>query len=133
MGLFFALGAFACLGATVTILPLFGSIAVVVSFNCLVIAARDADSDRSIDPGGASHWWRAMNRDLLWLGLALTLIATLLLFLTQEKAFYLSLAAAFLALTTLHGNAHRFSGDAVRTLADFALLTPIPIAALLVR
>jgi hypothetical protein len=127
VGLFFALGAYACLGATTQTLPLFGSIALVVAFNCLVIAARDADSDRANDPGGASRWWRTMSRDLLWLGLALTLAAALASILARETAFYLSLAAAFALLTLLHRGAHRLSGDAVRALADFALFTPIPV------
>src|SRR5262245_5684558 len=98
VGLFFALGAFACLGATIQTLPFLGSIALVVAFNCLVIAARDADSDRANDPGGASRWWRTMNRDLLWLGVALTLTAAVLSILTGDVAFYLSLAAAFALL-----------------------------------
>src|SRR5262245_29143900 len=57
VGLFFALGAYACLGSTPLTLPFLGSIALVVTFNCLVIAARDADSDQANDPGGASRWW----------------------------------------------------------------------------
>ena len=55
VGLFFAFGAYACLGVTIRTLPLLISIAALVSFNCLVIAARDADSDRANDPGGASR------------------------------------------------------------------------------
>ncbi len=131
VGLFFALGAYACLGAEPQTLPLFGSIAVVVAFNCLVIAARDADSDQANDPGGASGWWRTMNRDLLWLGAALTLTAAACSILTQETAFYLSLAAAFAAQTALHCGGRRLNGDAVRALADFGLFTPIPIVGLL--
>jgi hypothetical protein len=131
VGLFFALGAYACLDVTIHTLPFLGSIALVVAFNCLVIAARDADSDRANDPGGASRWWRTMNRDLLWLGVALTLTAALSSILTPDTAFYLSLAAAFAALTALHRGARRLSGDAVRALADFALFTPIPIMGVL--
>ena len=127
VGLFFALGAYACLGATTQTLPLYGSIAVVVAFNCLVIAARDASSDRANDPGGASGWWQTMNRDLLWIGVALTVTALFTSNLVRETAFYLSVAAAFAALTVLHCFAHRLSGDAVRSLADFALFTPIPV------
>src|SRR5262249_4203911 len=131
VGLFFALGAYACLGAALPMLPFLGSIALVVAFNCLVIAARDADSDRANDPGGASRWWRTMNRDLLWLGVALTLAAALTSILAGEKAFYLSLAAAFAALTALHRGAGRLSGDAVRALADYGLFTPIPLMGLM--
>lgn len=127
VGTFFALGAYACLGATPSSIPLLLSVAVVVAFNCLVIAARDAASDEANDPGGASRWWRTINRDLLWVGLALTLIAALAAFLAKETAFYLSLATAFVGLTMLHRLASRMTGDAVRAIADFALFTPIPI------
>jgi hypothetical protein len=127
VGLFFALGAYACLGSAPRTLPFLVSIALVVAFNCLVIAARDADSDLANDSGGASRWWRTMNRDLYYLGIMLTAAALIGSILGREKAFYLSLAAAFTALTALHRRAHRFSGDAVRALADFGLFTPIPI------
>ncbi|HUE72883.1 MAG TPA: hypothetical protein VMP01_18505 [Pirellulaceae bacterium] len=124
---FGAEGAYSCLGATEQTLPLFGSIVLVVTFNCLVIAARDASSDRANDPGGASQWWQTMNRDLLWIGVALTLTALFAANLVGATAFYLSLAAAFAALTVLHRYACRLSGDALRSLADFALFTPIPV------
>ncbi len=126
VGLFFALGAYSCLGGTTQMLPLFASVALVVAFNCLVIAARDRASDRANDPGGASGWWHSISRDLVWIGVAFTLSAILAAILVRETAFYLSVAAAFAALTLLHRYAHRLSGDALRALADFALLTPIP-------
>jgi hypothetical protein len=127
VGLFFALGAYACLGATGQTLPLFGSIALVVAFNSLFIAARDASSDRANDPGGASRWWQTMNRDPLWIGVALTLAAVLAASLVPPMAFYLSVAAALALLTVLHRCANRRSGDTLRALADFALFTPIPV------
>jgi hypothetical protein len=127
VGLFFALGAYACLGATTQTAPLLITIALVVAFNCLVIAARDATSDQANDPGGASAWWHTMNRDLVWIGAALTIAAIVMASLARETPFYLSVAAAFAALTVLHCFASRFSGDAVRALADFALFTPILI------
>lgn len=131
VGLFFALGAYGCLGAAPRTQPLFISIAIVVAFNCLVIAARDADSDRANDPGGASRWWQTIHRDLLWLGFALTLIAAasslLVAETVRETAFYLSVAAACALLTALHRTSRYWSGDAVRALADFALFTPLPI------
>lgn len=127
VGLFFALGAYACLGATRNELPLFGSVALVVAFNCLIIAARDASSDWANDPGGASRWWQTMSRDLLWIGVALTLMSLLAATLVQTTAFYLSVAAACAAATALHRYACRLSGDALRALADFALFTPIPV------
>jgi len=127
VGLFFALGAYACLGATTQTMPLLFAIALVVAFNCLVIAARDASSDQANDPGGASAWWRTMNRDLVWIGAALALAAIVAASQARESAFYFSVAAAFATLTILHCFASRLSGDAVRSLADFALFTPILI------
>jgi hypothetical protein len=124
VGLFFALGAYACLGGTIAMLPLFGSIALVVAYNCLVIAARDAESDLANDPGNASRWWKSMDRDLFLMGLACTLAAIVAVLFAAEKAYYLSIAAAFTALTALHGYAREFSPDANRALADFALFTP---------
>jgi hypothetical protein len=126
VGLFFALGAYACLGATTQTVPLLVCIALVVAFNCLVIAARDADSDRANDPGGASRWWPSLSRDLLGIGVALTLAAMFATTLTRETGFYLSVAASCATLTLLHRYAGRLSPDAVRALADFALFTPIP-------
>ena len=125
VGLFFALGAYACLGYTAGMLPLLMSIGLVVAFNCLVIAARDAERDRANDPGGASQWWRTMKRDLLWGGAGLTIAFALGAFLARELTFYISLALAFLSLTALHRCSQRLSGDAVRALADFALFTPV--------
>src|SRR5262249_36934039 len=66
VGLFFALGAYACLGNNEAILPLLVSVALLVAFNCLVIAAKDTDSDRANDAGGASLWWPTLKRDLHW-------------------------------------------------------------------
>jgi hypothetical protein len=125
VGLFFALGGYACLGYEAGIVPLLVWIAVLVAFNCLVIAARDADSDRANDPGGASRWWRTMKRDLLAAGVGMTIVFGVAAFFVRETAFYLSVAAALLGLTALHRWSHRFSGDAVRALADFALFTPL--------
>lgn len=131
VGLFFALGAYACLGSVESTLPFLVPFAVVAAFNCLVIAARDADSDRVNDPGGASRWWRTVDRDLFWVGVAFTL-AALGAVVAGGGAFGLALAASFAALTALHRAARRLSGDAVRALADIALLTPIPIMGALV-
>lgn len=127
VGLFFALGAYACLGATPQSLPLFAGIALVVAFNCLVIAARDASRDLVNDPGGASHWWPTIQRDLVWIGIILILAAIVTAIVTQQPAFFGSVAAALTLLTLLHLAASRLSGDAVRALADYALLTPLPI------
>lgn len=125
VGLFFALGAYACLGVNMASLPLLGSMGLVVAFNCLVIAARDAASDLANDPGNASRWWRTMNRDLPWLGAGCAIISGLAVLIAPQHAFFLSPALAFTLLTLLQCCAHNFSGDAVRALADFALLTPL--------
>jgi hypothetical protein len=127
VGLFFALGAAACLGVTTAMLPLFVSIAAVVAFNCLVIAARDAASDRANDPGGASHWWPTIDRDLFWIGILLAIAAVVSAVATSQVAFFASVAAAFALLTVLHRVASRLSGDSVRALADYALLTPMVV------
>jgi hypothetical protein len=132
VGLFFALGAVACLGATATMLPLFVAVALVVAYNCLVIAARDAESDYVNDPGGASRWWKTMRRDLLWAGSALTVATGLWGVTVEEYAFFLAVAVAFALLTPLLFYGQAFSGDAVRALADFALFTPIPCTVCLV-
>jgi hypothetical protein len=68
-----------------------------------------------------------MRRDLLWVGTALTIAFGLCALLSKEKAFFLAIALAFAALTLLHNYGQQFSGDAVRALADFALLTPLPL------
>lgn len=130
VGVFFALGAYACLGATSSTLPYLAAIALVVALNCLVIAARDAESDRANDPRAASRWWPTMYRDLRWLGGVLTVSAGIGSWLARDASFYLSIAVASGALTALHSHAHRLNGDAVRALADFALLAPLPIMGL---
>jgi hypothetical protein len=127
VGLFFALGAFACLGASLESIPLFAALAVLVAYNCLVIAARDADSDRANDPGGASRWWTSMRRDLLWAGMAMTTVSVLWTILADEKACALAVVLTFVALTTLLYYSPRLDGNAVRALADFALFTPLPV------
>lgn len=127
VGLFFALGAWACLGYREGMLPLLTSVGLLVAFNCLVIAAKDAECDVANDPGGASQWWRTIKRDLKWTGAALTVLFAATAFLTRETTFYISVATAFLGLTVLHVGSQRVSGDAVRALADYALFTPIPI------
>jgi len=133
VGLFFALGAYACLGATMQRMPLLIWIALVVAYNCLVIAARDSMSDQANDPGGASAWWQTIDRDLLWLGAAFTLAAALSAALADERSFYLSLAVAFAMLTALHRCARRLSGDAVRALADFALFAPLAVMSVMAQ
>ncbi len=125
VGLFFALGAYACLGYSPGMLPLFISIGVLVAFNCLVIAAKDAEYDRANDPGGASQWWRSIRRDLTWSGLGMIILFGLTAIVALESTFYISVAAAFIGLTALHHYSPGLNGDTVRALADFALFTSI--------
>jgi hypothetical protein len=125
VGLFFALAVYACLGYSAGMLPLLIATAVLIDFNCLVIAAKDADNDRANDPGGASRWWRTLNRDLLWGGAGMTIAFGCAAIGASETAFYISIATRFLCLTALHRFAQNVSGDTVRALADFALFTPI--------
>ncbi len=131
VGLFFALGAYACLGYAAGMLPLLVSIALLVAVNCLIIAAKDAESDKANDPGGASRWWRGMQRDLFWSGTVLTIAFGLAAMLTAETRFYTSIASSFLCLTALHRCAARVSGSAVRAVADFALFTPVLFSGIL--
>jgi len=125
VGLFFGLAFYACLGYSAGMLPLLIAIALLIDFNCLVIAAKDTENDRANDPGGASRWWRTLNRDLLWGGAGMTIAFGWAAITASETAFYLSIATGFLCLTALHRFARKLSGDAVRALADFALFTPI--------
>jgi hypothetical protein len=127
VGLFFALAAWACLGYTAKMLPMLVSIGLLVAFNCLVIAAKDAESDRANDPGGASQWWRTIRRDLLWGGAGMTIAYGVGAILAWETTFYISVAMAFLGLTALHRYSQRLSGDGVRAMADFALFTPVVV------
>ncbi len=130
VGLFFALGAWAVLGYQPGTLWMFVSIALVVAFNCLVIAARDAETDRANDPSGAAAWWPNLARRLPWIGGAL-LAYELIAALFAHSAFHLAAAAAVFLLLLLHRRAPRLSDDAVRALADFCLFTPwiaIPLA-----
>ncbi len=127
VGVFFALGAYACVGGTIEAVPLFVALALVVAFNCLVIAARDADSDRANDPGAASRWWKSMRRDMLWVGTGLTLASGVWAVLVPESMYFVAIALAFASLTILLRFAQSLSGDDVRALADFALFTPWPV------
>lgn len=127
VGLFFALGCYCVLGMEGRTAPMFVGVAIVVAYNCLVIAARDHDVDRTTDPGGASSWWRSIDRDLMVIGVVLTAGAVVLIAVGMDWMFFTSLAIAFLLLLVLHRRAANLSGDAVRALADFCLLTPWPM------
>ena len=126
VGIFFALGAIAAIGYTTDALFMFPTIALIVAFNCLVIAARDAEIDKTNDPGGASRWWTSIDRDLPWIGGTFVLAFLLMAVVSPARTFFLAAAAAIAGLTVLQRMSRRFSADAVRALADFCLLTPWP-------
>lgn len=127
VGIFFALGCFAVLGIDGHSAPMLLGVASLVAYNCLVIAARDRDVDRATDPSGASTWWRRIDRDLSIIGSILCVASLLAIPLGVEWEFSVSLSAAFGLLVLLHRNAASWSGDVVRALADFSLLTPWPL------
>lgn len=127
VGLFFALGVWAELGSAADAAPLLIGFGLLAALNCLAIGARDAEPDRANDPGGASRWWRTIDRDLTVIGLGLTAVATAAALGFPQTVIFISLAAGSLALTLLHLAAKTISADAVRALADFCLLTPLAV------
>lgn len=124
VGLFFAAGAFAVLGGGPATMAQYVALALVACFNCLLIAARERESDAVVDRSSAAQWWRSIDRDLSWLGMAQSALALLLALATAACGFYLSVSAAFAGLVVLHKLAGRVSADGVRAVADFCLLTP---------
>ena len=127
VGLFFALGCYCVLGGGASPPALFAGVALVVAYNCLVIAARDREVDRTIDPGAASQWWRGIDTHLVYTGTLLLVLALKISMLGPTVIFFAEIAVAFFLLLILHLNAKRFSSDSVRALADFCLLTPWPV------
>ena len=124
VGLFFALGAFAVLGYRAGAWPLFLAVALLVAFNCLVIAARDAAHDAVNDGSAASRWWPGLDRDLHWLGLGLTVLLVGAVTGGLARPFFLAAALSSGALTLLHRASGKLGGGDVRALADYALLFP---------
>lgn len=128
VGLFFAAGAWAAMGGPAVDFPLI-CIAALVAFNCLLISARETETDAVIDPSSAGQWWRTIRRDLVWVGIV---AAGCTLTVPTEGARYVSpfvlfCASVFLAfggMVWLHAVATRCSADSVRALADFCLLAP---------
>ena len=124
MGLFFSLGCLTTLGWHRGMLPPIATIAVLVAFNCLVIAARDAEVDSaSGDTGAASAWWLSIRRDVGWLALPVLVIAAVP-GLCGHPGFSVAGLLSGVLLWLLHRRALRIGEDDVRALADFCLLTP---------
>jgi len=129
VGLFFSLGCYCVLGVELRTTPMFVGLAGLVTYNCLVISARDREVDSHADPGAASQWWQGMDRDLTVVGGALFALAAGCALIGIDTWFYVVLAAAFFFLVLLHHQAANHSSDAVRALADFCILTPLPLLA----
>ncbi len=127
VGVFFALGGFACIGGAAADIPLFTTTALLVAYNCLIIAAKDAESDRMNDPGAASAWWSTISRDLFWSGIVLIATISAAIFASHHRFYGAAIGAASF-LTVLHSFGKRVSGSAFRALADYALLTPLAAA-----
>jgi len=124
VGLFFALGCYCVLDVDKQSAPMLCGVALLVTYNCLVISARDREVDRRSDAGAASQWWRTIDRDLYITGAGLSVAAAVAACLCAATWFYLALAAACLLLLGLHRRASHFSPAAVRALADYCLFTP---------
>jgi hypothetical protein len=113
-------------------LPIYAGL---VACNCLLIASRERDLDRRLDPGAATAWWRTLDRDLNGMGLGLAAAGAVGLALgfsghrERYAAFLGAEILAALALVCLHRQAGRLSAGRVRLLADLCLLGPAVCAA----
>ena len=112
VGLFFGLGIFAAVGLAETVFLAIGLFMFGAAYNCLLIAARDSDSDSANDLASASHWWKSLDRDL------------------GPRIPFLGTALAIGAMVVLHQFARRLPPADVRALADFCLLAPLPLGLL---
>ncbi|MCF6313028.1 MAG: hypothetical protein L3J39_11305 [Verrucomicrobiales bacterium] len=113
------------LNDTLMVLPpvmLFASLCI---YNCLIIAAREAASDRIHDPAAASHWWHQLGRDLLWLGLALSLLSAVVLIFMPASLLYRAIFLSSLCLSLAHFFQDRMAASLFRVLADAVLLSPL--------
>jgi hypothetical protein len=110
------------------ILPLYAGL---VSCNCLVIASRERELDRGVDPGAATRWWPALQRDVPWIGLVLAASGAVAWGLTLRagrgalSGVFLAEILAALGLVGLHLRARRLSAERVRLFADLCLLVPV--------
>lgn len=128
VGLFFAAGATAVLGFSSSLAPLLVTLWLLVTYNCLIIGARDRESDAAIDSNGAGQWWPSIDRDLVIIGAVLIVGAIVAGMFIGAHSFFACAGSAFALLLTLHCFARNLSGDAVRAVADFALFTPLILA-----
>ncbi|MEM1296149.1 MAG: hypothetical protein AAGH89_12350 [Verrucomicrobiota bacterium] len=124
IGLFSVLGIWAAFGSEPGLWPLLPGVALVVMMNCFVIAARDREIDQANDPGGASLWWKQMDRQLPIFGILGAAASGAMVVIGDEPRFFFALLLAFVGLVVLHRGANRISADSVRAVADLCLLTP---------
>ncbi len=103
-----------------------------ISCNCLVIASREQDLDRRVDPGAATAWWPSLDRDvtrlllvLLALLAAMALARSLPGYDDGTRVFLGAQGISAVALLVLHTRAMQLSAERVRSLADLCLLVPV--------
>jgi len=99
----------------------------VCSLNCLAISAWEKRSDRVNDTTAAGCWWRRLDADLPWLGVALMLLSYIAYYEADGGAIFAAMFVSSLGLTLLHLlRAAPWLGTRLRrVLADVVLLTPL--------
>lgn len=97
------------------------------ALNCLAISAWEKEADRVNDSAAASRWWRRLDTDLPWLGVALMLLSYIAFNEADGGAIFQAIFVSSLVLTALHLlRAAPWMGARLRrVLADAALLTPL--------
>lgn len=108
-------------------LPMVLALGAVCALNCLLISAWEKSCDRNNDPASASRWWKALNRDLIWIGAIVTGVCIAGTFANPNRDIFLALSGSGALLTLLHLS-RNFGWSTItmrRVLADAVLLTPI--------
>lgn len=103
---------------------LFGA---VCALNCLAISAWEKEADRVNDTAAAGCWWRRLDRDLPWIGVALMMLSYIAYCEAEGAAIFQAIFVSSLGLTTLHllRGAPWMDARLRRVLADAVLLTPL--------
>jgi len=94
-------------------------------FNCLVIAARERQTDQANDPIAASIWWKSLDRDLIAFGAVLMLASGLAWICDRQNFLYPLCLVSVFALLLLHLFQKYFSRSLSRVLVDAVLLGPL--------
>jgi len=99
----------------------------VCALNCLAISAWEKKADRANDVAAAGCWWRRLDADLPWLGVALMLLSYVAHQEASGGAIFQAMFVSCLGLTTLHLlRGTPWMGVRLRrVLADAVLLTPL--------